>query len=146
MGAGLRPRGVQGRCVVNTGEVRMLRDDYGDGAGTVAKSRGTLYIAGPMSGLPEHNYPAFNAAAQMLRGFGYGVLNPVHSERHNPTPGTPQPWDWYMRHALRMICDADALALLPGWQRSRGATFEVHVAHVLGMEAHPLETWVERAS
>jgi hypothetical protein len=31
-----------------------------------------IYIAGPMTGLPEFNYPAFNAEAQRLRGLGGG--------------------------------------------------------------------------
>lgn len=106
----------------------------------------TLYVAGPMTGLPEFNYPAFNAAARMLCGFGYRTLNPVDAEKANPTPGTPQHWTWYMRHALRMVLAADALALLPGWENSKGATLEVHVARALGMEAEPLEYWVERAA
>jgi nucleoside 2-deoxyribosyltransferase len=105
-----------------------------------------LYVAGPMTGLPEFNYPAFNAAARMLAGFGYDVLNPVDAEQHNPTPGTPQAWDWYMRHALRMVLQADGIALLTGWENSRGAAVEVFVAHALGIDALPLEDWVERAA
>ena len=106
----------------------------------------TLYVAGPMTGLPEFNYPAFNAAAKMLRGFGYVVLNPVDAEDHNPTPGTPQEWDWYMRHALRMVLDAEGLALLPGWENSRGARLEVQVAQSLGQPCRALEEWVEAAA
>lgn len=105
----------------------------------------TLYVAGPMTGIPDFNYPAFNAAAAMLAGFGYTVLNPVDAEQHNDT-GAPQAWDWYMRHALRMVLDADAIALLPGWENSKGASVEVHVARALGMQAEPLEVWVERAA
>lgn len=30
-----------------------------------------LYVAGPMSGLPDHNYPAFREAATRLRDLGY---------------------------------------------------------------------------
>lgn len=101
----------------------------------------TLYIAGPMTGLPDYNYPAFNRAADFLRGAKFTVLNPVDSEQHNPTPGTPQAWDWYMRHALRMVLDADGIALLPQWQRSRGAQLEVQVAKALGVPCHPVERW-----
>lgn len=102
-----------------------------------------LYIAGPMSGLPEYNYPAFRAAEKALRAKGYDVLNPVDIEQHNPTPGTPQAWEWYMRHALRMVLDADALALLDGWERSKGAsTMEHPVAQGLGMTCQPLEFWL----
>ena len=39
-----------------------------------------IYIAGPMSGLPEMNYPAFFAEATRLRGLGYEVINPDSGE------------------------------------------------------------------
>lgn len=102
----------------------------------------TLYVAGPMTGLPEFNYPAFDAASDQLRAAGFDVLNPTSAEEHNPTPGQPQDWDWYMRHALRMVLDSDALAVLPGWEKSRGATLEVAVANALGMDVHPVERWL----
>ena len=41
-----------------------------------------VYIAGPMTGLPDFNYPAFNAAAAKLRALGLEVLNPAE----NPPP------------------------------------------------------------
>lgn len=113
---------------------------------TESDPRTTLYVAGPMTGIAGFNYPAFDAAARMLAGFGYTTLNPVEAEDHNPTPGTPQHWTWYMRHALRMVLSADAIALLPGWENSKGAALEVQVAQALGMETLPLEAWVERAA
>lgn len=103
-----------------------------------------LYVAGPMTGIPEFNYPAFNAAADQLRDAGYAVLNPVDSEQHNPD-STPQPWDWYMRHALRMVTEADGIALLPGWQRSRGARLERLVGHHLHLPSHPVQVWILQA-
>lgn len=36
-----------------------------------------IYLAGPMTGLPEHNFPAFHAEAARLRGLGYHVENPA---------------------------------------------------------------------
>jgi hypothetical protein len=35
------------------------------------------YIAGPMTGLPEFNFPAFHAAAASLRARGFEVENPA---------------------------------------------------------------------
>ena len=104
----------------------------------------TLYVAGPMTGLPEFNYPAFNAAEQRLRAAGYAVLNPVETEQHNFT-GKPQAWDWYMRHALRMVLDADGIALLPDWEKSRGASLEVNVATALEIPCHMVEDWISTA-
>lgn len=103
----------------------------------------TLYIAGPMSGLPHYNYPAFNRAEEELLAAGYTVLNPVDAEKDNPTPGQAQPWDWYMRKALAMVLAADGIAVLDGWECSRGARLEVEVAHSLRMPVLPLRRWVE---
>lgn len=105
-------------------------------------SQPTLYVAGPMTGFVDFNYPSFNAAAEALLAAGYGVLNPVDSEQNNPTPGTPQAWDWYMRQALAMVLVAEGIALLPGWESSRGASLEVNVATALGMPVHRIEDWL----
>lgn len=100
-----------------------------------------IYIAGPMTGYLDFNYPAFNAAAEELRLAGYTVLNPVDAEQHNDT-GKPQEWDWYMRHTLRMVLAAEGLALLPGWANSKGAALEVHVATALGLQRRRFEAWL----
>lgn len=101
-----------------------------------------LYIAGPMTGLPEFNYPAFRDADQRLRRAGYDVLNPADIDAaHNPTPDTPQEWDWYMRHALRMVLAAEGIALLPDWWKSRGAALEVSVAAALNLPVRTVDDW-----
>jgi hypothetical protein len=98
-----------------------------------------------MTGLPDFNYPAFRRAAAALLAQGYVVLNPVDAEQHNDT-GKPQRWDWYMRHALRMVLEAQALALLPGWGQSKGAILEVQVAAALDLPIKPLDDWLEPVS
>ena len=104
-----------------------------------------LYLAGPMTGIEEFNYPAFNAAATRLGNGGFRVLNPATIETLNRT-GKPQTWGWYMRHALRMVLDADGVALLPGWESSRVATLEVKVAESLSMPLWAVEMWLEKAA
>lgn len=107
-----------------------------------------LYVAGPMTGLPEFNYPAFNTAADRLRDAGFPVLNPAETDPDDyphaydgPTP----PWKWWLRQALAMVIQADAIAVLPGWESSKGARLEVHVATELGMPVRSLEEWLDRA-
>jgi nucleoside 2-deoxyribosyltransferase len=100
-----------------------------------------VYVAGPMTGYVDLNYPAFVAAAVELRSRGFEVLNPVDAEQHNDT-GKPQTWQWYMRHALRMVTQADGVALLSGWQASKGATLEVQVATALKLDVRPLSEWL----
>lgn len=101
-----------------------------------------VYIAGPMSGFEDFNYPAFIAAEAELVSRGLDVLNPAKSEEHNTT-GKPQAWLWYMRHALRMVADADAVCLLPGWQKSKGASLECDIAEGLGLDIRPYDEWLK---
>lgn len=95
----------------------------------------TLYIAGPMTGLPEFNYPAFNAAAAKLRAAGYTVLNPAE----NPQPCRQPTWQDWMRQAIGMLIQADAVATLDGWNESRGATVEVSLAGAIDIPFDPVE-------
>lgn len=87
-----------------------------------------IYLSGPMTGIVDFNFPAFNAEAKRLRGLGYAVVNPVDV---NPDPDTP--WHECMRNDLRELLTCDTLALLPGWTESKGAHLEMHVAHRVGM-------------
>lgn len=96
-----------------------------------------LYVAGPMSGLPEFNYPAFVSAAEALRSCGYEVENPAE----NPAC---EDWAGYMRLSLVQISRVDALAVLDGWQMSRGAALEVHIAHALHLPVLPVDRWLTR--
>lgn len=96
-----------------------------------------LYLAGPMTGHDDWNYPKFHDAAAALRELGYVVLNPAETE------GDPaKPWAWWLRRALRQVTEADGLALLAGWGASRGALLEVQVAGALGMEIAPVHEWL----
>lgn len=96
-----------------------------------------LYVAGPMTGLPEFNYPAFREAETRLRDRGYGVLNPARTYEIEPTS-----WKGYMVRALADVASSDGLALLPGWERSRGARLEVQVAFALDVEVRELAAWL----
>lgn len=93
-----------------------------------------IYIAGPMSGLPEFNYPAFNRAAAMLRAQGHHVENPAE----NPAPACGS-WAGYMRLALPQLCKCDAVYMLPGWRGSKGARVEHGLALDLGMEVQDFD-------
>lgn len=81
-----------------------------------------------MSGLPDSNYPAFNAVAVQLRALGYEVENPAE----NPVPpcGT---WEGYMRLAVGQLVTCDEIHMLRGWSKSRGAVIERELAGHLGL-------------
>lgn len=88
-----------------------------------------IYISGPMSGIADLNFPTFNAYAAQLRSAGFDVVNPAEL---NPDPGST--WNDCMRVDIRELCSCQAIALIPGWERSNGANLELHVAHRLGLE------------
>lgn len=92
-----------------------------------------FYIAGAMTGLPDNGYPAFNAAASALRAMGHHVMNPAE----NPAPPCGS-WLAYMRMAVRQVAAAEAVVLLPGWEKSRGARVEFNLAVGLGLSVMTL--------
>lgn len=107
----------------------------------------TIYIAGPMTGLPENNYPAFNTAEQQLRAAGYDVLNPVTSSSRSDAPVIPDAiddmrWDDYMRNGINQLIRADGIALLPDWFKSKGARIEEGIAQQLGMIVRDVDGWL----
>ena len=82
-----------------------------------------IYIAGPMKGIPQRNYPAFYAAAAAWEAAGHIVLNPASVDE-----GGNMTWEDCMRASMRLLSTADAVAVLRGWKRSTGAKIEVYAA------------------
>jgi hypothetical protein len=97
-----------------------------------------LYIAGPMSGIDDWNYPAFNAAQRKLEAAGYEVLNPARREAE----GLGYTYKDYLALALADVFACDGIALLPGWERSPGANAEVALADALHKDASELSMWL----
>ena len=76
-----------------------------------------IYIAGPMTGLPDCNRPAFFKAEKILKKSGHTVLNPAN----NPEGLTH---DEYMHICRAMIDVSEMVVFLPGWEESKGARIE----------------------
>jgi hypothetical protein len=101
-----------------------------------------IYIAGPMSGYPEFNFPAFFAAQKKLEAEGWKVWNPAAKEEDLETPEmesfakgdsaglVSEGWDY--RGAFKWDCEkviyGNAIYMLPGWEYSPGATAEHAIA------------------
>lgn len=109
-----------------------------------------LYLAGPMRGIPNFNYPAFHAAAAVLRAEGHEVFSPAEHdvEKYGAAIGTNNEegdeavaaaqHGFSRREALsadlQWICaNAEGIALLPGWQKSKGALAELALAEALDL-------------
>lgn len=111
-----------------------------------------IYLAGPMQGYPEFNFPRFNAVARALRASGHEVFNPADKdiERHNGVDiskgnitgsleKSKTEHGFSLRAALaedlQYICaSANCIMLLPGWERSNGAQAEHRTAVALQSE------------
>jgi hypothetical protein len=95
-----------------------------------------VYLAGPMTNLPDYNFPAFNAAAERLRRFGYEVVNPA--ELHPVV----EDWQSSMCRDIAVMLGCDTVAYLPGWESSDGAMLELELAKRLGkfiIDAHLIQ-------
>jgi hypothetical protein len=106
------------------------------------------YVAGPMRGYPEFNFPAFYRATSLLREQGWEVFNPAEHDVESGAVKITDPgyltgdveglpgFDFRaaMRWDTARITEADAIVLLPGWQHSTGAKAERSLAEMLGLD------------
>lgn len=81
-----------------------------------------VYIAGPMTGIEALNFPAFHREAVYLRSQGHEVVNPAEI---NPDP-TAKCVD-----CIKELVGCDAVAMLPNWDKSKGARLEHYIANAL---------------
>lgn len=106
-----------------------------------------VYIAGPMTGIPQFNIPTFDAAAAALRNQGYEVKSPA--ELDNPAtraaalaspdgaPGSGssngETWGDFLARDVKLLADGgiEGIVVLPGWERSRGARLETFVGKAM---------------
>jgi nucleoside 2-deoxyribosyltransferase len=107
-----------------------------------------IYLAGPMRNFHAYNHPAFDHAAEILRSEGHEVFSPAEMDRQRwpdvnwaeMTGNLEQ--DGLPRGLLREIIEvdltwiarnADAIAMLPGWENSAGAKVEITLGQFLGL-------------
>jgi len=109
------------------------------------KTNTRVYLAGPMTGIPKWNAPAFDEAAAILRQEGYIVINPMEVDRvldgfdpdNSPYAGS---YKHYMLRDLPLVMSCDEICMLPDWGKSKGANLELHTALVCDMPAWYFKT------
>lgn len=99
-----------------------------------------IYVCGPMTGLPEFNYPAFAAETARLRALGYEVVSPAEI---NPNGGT---WQECMKKDIAQLMTCDLLVWLPGWSNSRGARIETGLARELEIKTVMASSIIEQCA
>lgn len=99
-----------------------------------------VYLAGPMRGYVNFNYPAFDHAAKRLRQQGLDVFSPADEDRRlfpgktDAEVAAQVTGRVVFKADTAWICEhADMIALLPGWEKSEGATMERQLGRALGL-------------
>ena len=112
-----------------------------------------LYIAGPMTNIPQFNVPLFDAVAAKLRSQGHEVINPAEEDSPAVRAAalasatgdakdllpTGETWGDLLARDVKIVADdVEGVVLLPGWTNSRGAKLEAYVAVLC---RKPLHFW-----
>jgi hypothetical protein len=104
------------------------------------------YLAGPMSGIPQFNYPAFHRIADKLRQMGFTIKSPAELDTpeqqeeamksHDGDASvlvrdTGITWGDTLAKDVKLVADVvDGIIAMPTWYKSRGARLEVFVANL----------------
>lgn len=127
-----------------------------------------IYLAGPMRGIPEFNFPAFDEAAARGRALGHSMVSPAELDRdhgfnekgmdgkvdangHNAVVTLDFMRGAAWRDFLAIVGPdpttpgVDAIALLPGWEKSKGAAGELALAKWIGLKILDARTFKEMA-
>ena len=99
-------------------------------------AKAVWYLAGPMAGHAQHNYPMFAKCANELRAMNMAVVSP-HKLHRAPAEGetlSEKEVNRRLRVDMQALSKCDGIILLPGWSKSVGAKLELQVA--LGLRLH----------
>lgn len=115
-----------------------------------------LYVAGPMTGIPQFNFPAFDAIAVELRRYGHDVVSPAELDDPEDRAaalaskdgsaldygkGVKKTWGKFLARDVELIADGgiECIVVIDGWEYSRGARLETFVGRM--MCRLPVYTW-----
>lgn len=117
-----------------------------------------LYLAGPMTNIPQFNFPLFHSMTGYLRTAGFEVISPHESDDEEvqeaawasmtgATSDLPPAKEGSDPHLTAIknvqdIAQCDGIALLPNWTKSGGAVHEVATAVRFGIPVAPATMWL----
>ena len=96
------------------------------------------YLAGPMSGLPQMNFPMFERVGRLLRKQGYDMVSPAELDspeeqalamQSNGEWMSHMTWGDFLARDVKLLADGGitGIIFLPGWEASSGAKLEATV-------------------
>lgn len=100
------------------------------------------YLAGPMSNIPQFNFPLFERATVSLRDMGYNIVSPHEQDSEAVQVAAwaspdgklvggeiaGETWPQILARDVVLVGDkVDGIIFLPNWWQSRGAKLEAFV-------------------
>jgi hypothetical protein len=98
------------------------------------------YLAGPMSGIPQFNFPMFFRVGKRLRELGYDVVSPAEIDckedgdvalksKNGDPKEAARSWGDFLARDVKLLADGGitGIIFLPGWEVSSGAKLEATV-------------------
>jgi len=89
----------------------------------------TIYLCGPVSGRPEQEYKDHFEKVQVslvqtaaAEGVPLGTISPTSLATKD------SPWEAALKTCIRHMVDCDGIAVLQGWERSKGCLLELEIA------------------
>ena len=103
------------------------------------KENKKIYIAGPMTGLPNYNFEAFDRAAKILKARGLEPINPADIGRQwliDNAHKEPNEYEYQklLLEGRKLLRQCSKIYLLRGWEKSRGALGELSYELVVGIK------------
>lgn len=105
----------------------------------------TVYLSGPMSGMPDNNQALFDTAQAHLLSKGLRVINPCELGRQDGEvlngdgwSATDDEYETYLERDMTHIKESDGLVLLKGWSFSGGSGREGRLAIAVGVPLYLL--------
>lgn len=106
------------------------------------------YLAGPMTGIPQFNIPAFDEATDTLRSQGFTIVSPAERDTyetrkaalnsktgdHSELSGSETYGDMLSRDMKILADEVGGVIFLPGWEKSRGAKTEAYIALAMNLK------------
>lgn len=108
----------------------------------------SLYIAGPMTGIEEFNWPLFDSVQAALEAVGIEAVNPAALDRalkqtfpdedfENGTAEGGAKLATFLKRDFHVLTKCEGIVFLEGWEDSTGANCELIVSQMAGMS-----TWL----
>ena len=102
-----------------------------------------VYLAGPMRGYENYNFPAFDDARDNWVRRRYAIISPADIDRAAGIGDINDPGPFVYRDLFALLLAAShkgSIAMLPGWEKSTGACAEFFLARWLGLKIRDAQT------